>query len=473
MSNDLSSGTKPPSGFMSWASQYFQEAVTKIETTVENYTTAKDTYILELVKAENRVNSLRGKPGIDVRFGEIDAKLNAAKLAAGKSEYIEANKDLAQVLALHPDADQQSTDFESNQIEIPKNSNRVNTLKNHAGKNAIPVWFGEIEGKFKESESATLLNDHTLAKAKLAECWSLHRGNADLDLALEMADACAWYDNNLAAADNRFNSLNTHPGKRAIAVELGEIDTVLKDAKSKAASLDYLNAKTLLSNASYLHSPVAETKADACEWYDDNLTDVEDRLNDLNTRIGHKAIELERGQVDSKITEAKSKATALDFESAKTLLLAAKNLHNPAAENLAIKCESYFTKKTEWDGYMSTLKNRPQHAVVAAEISQLETDILGITIRAEGKQWKVLDGMLGSMANRWNAADKLREKCAVYKSDLINKEARVETLKNHISTHKLKHQETWVGRARAVVVPTRVCLDTLLLLRVKHGSLWQ
>ncbi len=362
MSNDLSSGTKTPVGFMSWASQYFQEAVTKVKTTVENYTSARDTYQLELVKAESRVNALRGKPGIDVRFGEIEAKLNAAKLAGDNSEYIEANKHLVQVLTLHPDADQQSTDYVWNQANQTNVADRVSDLRGHAGKRAITVWFGEIETSFNEAEAATLLLDHTLAHAKLWESWTLHRDSSNTDLAWEMAEAC--------------------------------------------------------------------------EDYDIELPNVEGRLNDLNTHVGKKAIELERSEIEAKLNEAKAKATTNEFIDAYSLLMDAYQLHDPEAEDLADKCKSYFDKKTDWDVDISDLETEPQAVVIADEVAKLKDDLLGITARAEAKQWKVLDGLLNEINDRFVDADELREKSVNYEADYVIKKGLVTGLESHISTLK-------------------------------------
>ncbi len=362
MSNDPSSGTQPPAGFMSWASQFFQEAVTKVQTTVENYTTAKDTYLLELVKAESRVNTLRGKPGIDGRFGEIEAKLNAAKQAAGNSEYIEANKHLVPVLALHPDADQQSTDYVWNQANQTNVADRVSVLRGHAGSRAITIWFGEIETSFNEATAATLLLDHTLACAKLQQSWNLHRDTSNTDLAWEMAEAC--------------------------------------------------------------------------ENYDLELSDVEDRLNDLNTHVGEKAIALERSEIEAKLNEAKAKATTNDFVDAYALLMEAYQLHDPEAEDLADKCEGYFDKKTDWDVDISDLETEPQAVVIADEIAKLKDDLLGINARAEAKQWKVLDGLLDEINDRFVDADELREKSVNYEADYVIKKGLVTGLESHISTHK-------------------------------------
>ena len=113
-----------------------------------------------------------------------------------------------------------------------------------------------------------------------------------------------------------------------------------------------------------------------------------------------------------------------------------RTIFTPIPKRLRTLANVTSAKKNSWANYVLSLSGKESADVIAQEVNELNQDIGGMIARAESRQWKVLDALLGGINKRYFQADGLRKNAISYKSDLTAKEDLVSKLREHVKTHK-------------------------------------
>jgi len=395
-------------------SQSFGEAAKKLRTLAETVKTAltgideKLKYEAALPGIENKVRTLKDHPrasAIAAEVTQVNAALKEAKEKATKANYTAANKELAKIEKIYPEAMRHAKNTDITRKQEERLQIQFENLKQHQGIGLI----GEAKVK-AVGDKLTQLNTVITNRQ-----WDQYDALAT-DIGAKIAalkERANYYGDYLGLRNNSLllvKALEGHPNKDAIAADIATIkkDFIEKAKTEYEANSDpatevarYTKAKDLLKQVEPKYkTAIATADGQGKTKYDDDVKAARLKLKALDTTEKQSVVGKEITDIKTKLDTADKRAGVKQFAVAMALVTEATKACEEAEKTAKKALEYKKADKTAGDAVKNGEKD-PKAAVEAVQKlhgqlkSHSQAAAISVELAAIQKKIDQAKGMLG------------------------------------------------------------------------------
>ncbi len=372
--------------------------------------------------ADKQVQFAAMLPGVLAKVADLKAHAHKAsitaeiaaveaKVATAKTKATEQNHDEAMALLTQAGKDCDAADSlanaaaEYNELR-PYRVQRINALKTHVGAAGIATQITALEAKLAAAATKATARDFgaavTLLKAIPKDC----------DEAAFIAGKYDNYVTYLPPVQQVVTDLKAHPGKAAATAEIAALDASLTAAKAKFAAKDYPPAVQLLLDV-WNGREAPKKAADELAKYTTDLAPAEAKVTALKGHAQKAVVAAEIAAIETKLTQAKTNATAGNHDTAVSLLaeVVADCL---AATAIADRQAAYAALLAAAEAEVKVLKEHAQKDAVKGEATAAEAKLGQARTKAAAKDFDGAEALIAEALTICLSAKEIADRQATF-----------------------------------------------------------